>query len=161
DLGDVLPLDGGRRATFAQEPLDDGGDGAHLGQEELDGHLPLEVEVPRREDDSHAPLPEHPFDPVLLADGIPRLHRDGHLETKLHEERWALKPRVGPARPGQRRSMTTVRWEISRPGARSLSPHHSSPALLIFAIWPDPCQGRRPCERPPSSSPLPCSPAAR
>ena len=62
----VLALDADLRASLLEEACDQLLVSCDLGQEHLDGHLLLQLEMGRGDHDAHAALSEHALDTVLL-----------------------------------------------------------------------------------------------
>ena len=71
DAHDVLAADLGRRASLLHEARGELRVRRELGQEKLDGHALLELQMRRREDDGHAALPEGPIDAVFAVEDRP------------------------------------------------------------------------------------------
>jgi hypothetical protein len=81
---DVLTLDpdGGFRLTLEARhgrPV-----GEHSGQQKLQRDLLVEVHVPSRNDNAHAPHPEHLLDPVLARKDLPLRHPRVCFQSLLH-----------------------------------------------------------------------------
>ena len=68
---DVLALDLHRRPGLADETGHGFGAPERLGEQELDGHPLVELQVVRRDDDPHAAHAQDPFDPILARQNIP------------------------------------------------------------------------------------------
>ncbi len=88
--------------------LDDLGAAGELGQHDLHGHLLIEVEVPRAEDDTHAADAEHGFDAALAVQHFAhRWKARREVVRRLVGERHLrlLRIRGGPAAGKGRASM--------------------------------------------------------
>ena len=72
---DVRVIQRGGGARLAQEARADDLVGGQRGRQRLDGHQPLELEVPREEYDPHAPAPDLAEDFVLSVQRLRRARR--------------------------------------------------------------------------------------
>ena len=123
DAHDVLAADLGRRASLPHEARGELRVRRELGQEKLDGHALLELQMRRREDDGHAALPEWPIDAVFaVEDRSDRGNRPARVDVDQLERRHGTRLSTRGARRsflgfGHRRSQGECR--IALGGFRS------------------------------------------
>ncbi len=114
DLGDVLARDLARGLGLAAEALDELSVLEHLGEQEFQRDLLVELEVGRRDDDAHAALSEDPIDTVF-----PREHRAGsHCAQGPRSPKRTVRMAGdcsmtrGPSTTGARHARRRVTWPV-------------------------------------------------